>query len=118
MSVNPTVRAALLGGFVLTTILFSGCGYGPEQTVTIEISGVADASAKEQIQEKLKTMTDSSGHSMSTSSSGDSMTVKLAPVSDVAAFAKKIDFGKVTDTDVTGRVVKVSVGGESPAPEE
>lgn len=111
MFANPTVRAALLGGFVLTTILFSGCGYGPEKTVTVEISGVA-AAAKDQIQEKLKTMTDSSGHSMSTSSSGDTMTVKLAPVSDVEAFAKKIDFGKVTDTNVTGRVVKVSVGGE------
>ena len=107
---NPTVRAALLGGFVLATILFSGCGYGPEKTVTIEISGVA--AAKDQIQEKLKVMTDSSGHSMSTSSSGDTMTVKLAPVSDVEAFAKKIDFGKVTDTDVTARIVKVSVGGE------
>ncbi len=116
MFTHPTAKAALLGGLVLTAVFFSGCGYGPERTVTIQISGVADADAREQIQEKLKTMTDSSGHSMSTSSSGDSMTVKLAPVDDVEAFAKKIDFGKVTDTDLQQRLVKVSVAAEPSAP--
>ena len=115
MFANPKVAIALFGGLVLGTALFPGCGFDPEQTVTIEISGVADAAAREQIQEKLKGMTDSSGHSMSTSTSGDTMTVKLAPVSDVEAFAQKIDFGKVTDTDVAGRVVKVSVGGAATA---
>lgn len=47
---------------------------------------------------------------------GDSMTVNLAPVDDVEAFAKKIDFGKVTDTDVQQRLVKVSVAAEPSAP--
>lgn len=118
MLANPKATFALFGGLVLGTVLFPGCGFDPQQTVTIEISGVADADAREQIQEKLKGLTDSSGHSMSTSTSGDTMTVKLAPVSDVEAFAEKIDFGKVTDTDVPGRVVKVSAGGAATATED
>lgn len=85
-----------------------GCSYGPEETVTLEISGVADVAQREEIEEQLKTLTDGSGHSMSTTATGDSMTVELAPVSDVEAFAGKIDFGEVTSVD--GRTVKVAVG--------
>jgi hypothetical protein len=107
---NLRTEAALLGGLLLAMVTLSGCGYGPEQTVTVEISGVADDAARDEITEALKTMTDSSGHSISTTSSGDSMKVTLAPVSDVDAFAKKIKFGEVTE--VRDRVVKVSIGGD------
>jgi uncharacterized lipoprotein YajG len=96
---------------LIAVLLLAGCSYGPEQTVTIEITGTMDDAEQDQITEKLKTMTDGSGHSMSSFSSGNSMTIELAPVSDVQAFADKIDFGEVTA--VEGRTVKVSVGDDA-----
>jgi hypothetical protein len=121
MPANSKTKAAMLGGFVLGVLLLSGCGYGPQETVTIQVTGITEyaeqhevsASAKQQeIEQKLKTMADSSVYAMSITSSGDSMTVKLAPVADVGAFAKKIDFGTILETDVHRRIVKVSLTGK------
>ena len=60
------------------------------------------------MKETLKGMVDGSSHSMSTFSTGDDMTVTVSPVSDVDAFSKKIDFGKVTS--VEDRTVSIDFG--------
>ena len=76
-----------------------GCGYGPEETVTVKIAGSADQAQRDEILEKLKDLTDGSSHSISSTWSGDTMTVELAPVSNIDAFSKRIAFGKVTNVD-------------------
>ncbi len=78
----------------------------PENTVTIKIMGIADDATKDAIKDKLKTMTDG-GHSMSLMKMGGVLTVELSPVKDVEAFARKIDFGTVTE--VKDRTVTVQV---------
>ncbi len=78
----------------------------PENTVTIKIMGVTDDATKDAIKDKLKTMTDG-GHSMSLMKMGGVLTVELSPVKDVEAFARKIDFGTVTE--VKDRTVTVQV---------
>lgn len=110
MSVLTFILRLKLLSPLIAVVLLGGCSYGPEQTVTIEITGELDDAEQEQIIEKLKTMTDGSSHSMSSFSSGNSTTIELAPVGDVQAFADKIDFGEVTA--VEGRTVKVSVGDD------
>ena len=79
----------------------------PATTVTLEITGSLDEDDREDLQEKLKEMTDGNSHSMSTFSSGDKMTINLSPVSDVEAFVQKLDFGEVTEVD--GRTIKISL---------
>ena len=102
----PCVVLPILAAFLLT---LSSCGISfeqdPAKTVTVEITGVNDSKDRDDIQETLKGMTEGSSHMMTTSSSGDKMTVKLSPVGDVEAFSQKINFGKVTEVD--GRTVKV-----------
>ena len=79
----------------------------PENSVTIKIMGIADDATQDAITDKLKTMTDGGGHSMSSMKMGGVLTVELSPVKDVEAFARKIDFGKVTG--VEGKTVTVQV---------
>lgn len=86
----------------------AGCNYGPDETVTIEISGVASDQSYADINDRLKQMTDSSSHKIISRRAGLNMTVELAPVADPEAFARKIDFGKVTA--VEGRTIKVVMG--------
>ena len=102
------MRATILAAFALAALAISGCGYGPEETVRIEVSGAADDARRTEIKEKLKAMTDGASHSMSAFSSGDSLVITLAPVSDVEGFSERIDFGEVTA--VEERVVRVRVG--------
>ncbi len=86
--------------------LTAGCGeQDASVTVTLEISGISDQADREQVQEKLKGMTDGNSHSMRSNYSGNQMSITLSPVTDVDAFAQKIDFGNVTD--VSDRTVKV-----------
>lgn len=110
MNIRLMSRSLHMACLLVIPIVITGCTYGPEQTVTIEITGTLDDAQQEEITEKLKTMTDGSSHSVSTMSSGNSMTITLAPVSDVQAFVDKINFGEVTA--VEGRTVEISVGGD------
>ncbi len=102
-------RCAVLS--VLTAILLtqSSCNISfdqdPAKTVTVEITGVNDDDDRDEIGETLKGMAEGSSHMMTSSWSGDKMTVKLSPVGDVKAFSRKINFGEVTEVD--GRTIKV-----------
>lgn len=79
--------------------------YGPEQTVTIKVTGVQGEAQKEKILEELKGLTDTGAHTMTSYMTGGELTVQLAPVADPEAFSKKITFGSVTA--VEDRTVKV-----------
>ena len=107
--------AAVAGLWLLLGV--AGCSVGPDPatTVKLEITGVTSDTDRQHIKNLLKDMTDSPGTSdIFTYSTGDGMWVKLWPVRDVAAFAKKITFGKVTQ--IEGRTVRVSFTKPAPAP--
>jgi hypothetical protein len=98
----------LMLAFALAASLASGpagCGvsHDPEKTVTVEIIGIR--SERKQVRETLEKMTESSWHYITSTASGNSMTIQVSPVSDVEKFSKRITFGKVTE--VRGRTVKV-----------
>lgn len=102
--VNP-VSILLLFGILLS----AGCSFSfeqdPEETVTVEVSGVTNDDDRDEVSETLKGMTDGSSHILHSSWSGNTVTYSLSPVKDVDAFSKKINFGKVTE--VKDRTVKV-----------
>jgi len=103
------LRFAFLALLVPAALVLGGCGMGsPETTVQIKIKNVPDDDTKDAIEEKLKGMTDGSGHAMSLTYMNGEMDVSLSPVSDVKAFAGKVDFGKVTS--IEGRTVHVDAG--------
>lgn len=106
-SVRFRCAALLVVAGVLGTC--TGCNlkfeHDPAETVTLEITKLTNDADRDQIQKVLKGMTDGSSHVMTSSWSGDSMTVRLSPVSDVKAFARKINFGEVTAVD--GRTITV-----------
>jgi hypothetical protein len=82
---------------------------GPETTITVEVSGAINDGTRDEILRKLKDMleTPRSGEVFGHKQRGTNLTVELSPVSDVQAFSKRIDFGKVTE--VKDRTVKVEV---------
>jgi predicted Zn finger-like uncharacterized protein len=80
--------------------------YGPDMTIQIKITGIANAATRQYILDRLPALTGSKSHSLRSSTSGGATLVTLAPVPDPQAFAKKIDFGKVTD--IQGRMILVA----------
>lgn len=98
-------------GILLATFTLSGCGYSSDQTVTLKIRGDLTEAKRDKIAETLKGMTDDSSHSYSGTWTGTTMSVSLAPVADVDAFAKKIEFGEVTS--IEGRTIHVAVGDQA-----
>jgi hypothetical protein len=106
----------ILGCTALAALCFIACGgYGEEKTVKIVVTGADDAKYDE-ISEQLKDLKDSDSSGHMTSRIGNTFT--LAPVTDLQAFADKIDFGKVTNVDEATRTVSVTVGEAEPAPGE
>lgn len=97
-----TLRTAVV---VVLATFFTGCAHDPEKMVTIEIVGIDSKEDRESVTETLKKVTDGPWHYITSTSSGDTMTIRVSPVRDVDAYLEKIDFGKVTE--VKGRTVKV-----------
>ncbi len=110
-----------IGKIIIAVLLFfglHGCNRdqpvpakaGPDATVTVEIVANISDGQREQIREKLEGMLDAPRSSVSLKHThiGNKLTFELSPVSDVQAFVKKIDFGKVTE--VKDRSVKVELG--------
>ena len=95
---------------VAVLALFSGCGYPPEKTVLLEITGVEDDRMSEAVQTILLSLVDEgTGHSISASGM-DPTFVRLAPVSDVERFRKRISFGAITA--VEGRTIELTIDRE------
>lgn len=103
------VRHTALVLFAAVLLTQIGCNFkfehDPAKTVTIEITGISNDADRDKIDETLKGMTDGSGHMLTSTWTGDKTTINLSPVTDVEAFSRKINFGKVTEVD--GRTVKV-----------
>lgn len=94
---------------IMAVLLLSlGCNpfrHDPEQTVLIEISPITGQAERDEVREILTGMTDGSGHTMTTRTEGDLMIIQLSPVRDVQAFARRINFGHVTQ--IEGRTVRI-----------
>jgi hypothetical protein len=83
--------------------------YTMAQTMFLSIQ-VPDLAAWAGIEKKLRSMCEGEPVMFKYSRSGDFMSVRLAPVSaDPAAFAARIDFGKVGSIAQAGRVINVTV---------
>lgn len=102
-------RCAALTMLAVGLLTQSSCNisleHDPAKTVIVEIAGVKDEKDRDEIKETLTGMAEGSSHMMTSSWSGDKMTIKLSPVGDVKAFSRKINFGKVTEVDE--RTIKV-----------
>jgi hypothetical protein len=73
--------------------------YGPEEKVKLKITGVTDDAIEDLIIDKLNKMTDRSEHWIQWKAKDGVLSATLAPVADIAAFEKKIDFGTVIKTE-------------------
>ncbi len=73
--------------------------HDPATSVKLIISRIDGEDARQSIKDTLEDMIDGSVQMMTTKIAGDTMTTTLAPVSDVDAFVKKINFGTVTEVD-------------------
>ena len=99
--------AACAVAALLAVLLGSGCRmeHDPATMVTVEVTGIADDAARDEVVEILKGMTDGNSHLLTSTWDGQTMAVQLSPVADVSSFSRRINFGKVTE--VNGRTVKV-----------
>jgi hypothetical protein len=80
--------------------------HGANRVVHIYIDGVAEGQ-KDALVARLKELSGASSHFVS--GNNQSISVHLAPVRDLEAFAKTIDFGKVTSIDPSKRTIDVLV---------
>jgi hypothetical protein len=80
--------------------------YTAEQTVTIRITGLKDEETRKYVLDRLPTLLGGKSHSQRSSTRGNVTTVTLAPVTDVQAFADKIEFGEAT---VSGRTINLKI---------
>lgn len=78
-----------------------------EKTVTMTIFNLPKEKFTTEFLERIGTWTDSSPHSVRPQWSGDLLTVEVAPVSDLARFASRVNFGRVTRLDSTQRAITV-----------
>lgn len=113
-----TLTLTRCGAMALIAVLafssLTACGdMDPDESVTVEVSNLPSDRASDEVLEALKTLHDANARYKRTKSTFNdgTLTVTLAPVSDVDAFARRIEFGKVTE--VSGRTVKVSYARSS-----
>ena len=111
MSIRPGIHFRCALSAILATVLLtqSSCNisfeHDPARTVTVEITGINEDEDRDEVRATLTGMADGSSYVITSSSSGDRMTVRLSPVEDVKGFSRKINFGNVTEVD--GRTVRV-----------
>lgn len=101
------VRAYLVPCAAL--LLLAGCGFKPEEAVTVKVSGISGDAQKDQIETDLKEGIEGSSSSTSFMTFNDEMTATLAPVRDLEKFAEGIEFGKVTSIDKESRTITVQI---------
>jgi len=84
-------------------------GPDPDYIVRLKIIGATDSATEDAIKEKLEQMLGSGRFYLAWSKMQSTITADVAPVEDVGAFVRKIDFGTVTG--IRGRRVEVKVAG-------
>jgi hypothetical protein len=76
------------------------------ELVTVVVKATLTDSAQDDLCEKLKALTDDRARTVSEITGDDeTTTIKVGPVNDVAAFAARLDFLKITNVDAKTRVV-------------
>jgi hypothetical protein len=82
--------------------------FDPNRSVTVVIAGLASDAEQHEVIEILETMYDKNGGYKRYKARFDNklLTIQMAPVADVDAFSRRINFGTVTE--VTGRTIKVT----------
>jgi hypothetical protein len=84
-------------------------GFDPETVLTLHVSGAKDPFVQEYVIQRAGSLVDPGPRGTSGArSSGDRMTILVAPVTDPQAASQRIDFGVVED--VHGRVITVRAG--------
>jgi hypothetical protein len=79
-------------------------GFDPETVLTLHVSGAKDPFVQEYVMDRARSLADPGApHASAARSSGDRMTVLVAPVTDARAAALRIDFGAVQDA--RGRII-------------
>ncbi|MDA0834290.1 MAG: hypothetical protein O2955_12955 [Planctomycetota bacterium] len=99
----------------------SGIGDDPTDLVTVMVRGKVDDDTAAMIEEALTAAADdpdAAKDSVSTLKVEDLLSIDVAPVTDIQAFADKIEFGKVIDVDVEAKIITVEVGEESESESE
>lgn len=88
-------------------------GYGPERTLRVNLQNAVDRDVVKAVYERLQQIVKNhsqTGHSFSGRTANGVGEVTIAPVDmPLDAFAKEIDFGKVTRIRGEGRVIDVTI---------
>lgn len=83
-------------------------------TVSVRILGELDEAAKEAIEDKLLRLADDPDSDGYWTAETGKLEFRLLPVTDVKAFAARIDFAKVVDVDPDGRIVSIQLAKSKP----
>jgi hypothetical protein len=79
---------------------------GPIEMVTVIVKGMFDDDAQDALGERLQAITDDSERAESEITGDDeTTTVKVGPVADIEAFARRIEFLNITGVDAKARVI-------------
>jgi hypothetical protein len=98
----------LIGALGAVLLAAGGCtGNDPKLTVTVSVTGIASVEESDRIEKSLKDLVSGPVRYTSSSRMGDTLTIQLSPVIDVQAFSRKINFGRVTESQ--GNTVKVTL---------
>ncbi len=85
-------------------------GVGEDVRLRLELKGIAYKEVNKAVAEKIKKIVPSTGYRAITWTGFDGdVTMSIAPVKDIQAFAKKIDFGTVTKIDEKERAIEVVI---------
>lgn len=83
---------------------------GPaKDLVRVEIQEKISGTEKDRIVDRLKALTNSRSTTTKTMSINRAVTIMVGPVSDVKAFAERIQFGKVVEVKEAERTILLSV---------
>lgn len=92
-----------------------GIDSAPTDLVTVMVRGKIDDDTAAKIEEALVNAADdpdAAKDSIETLRVDELLSVDVAPVSDIEAFAQQIKFGKVLDVDTDAKIITVEIGGD------
>jgi hypothetical protein len=104
---SPSVPAPGPAGILPSAPTTASPAFPFDKTVTMTILNLPKERFTSEFLERIATWTDSSPHSIRPQWSGDLLTIEVAPVSDLARFASRVNFGRVTRLDSTQRSITV-----------
>jgi hypothetical protein len=106
---HPAYRHIIAWACCLFVCALAGCiKSDPDKNVTVVVVGIESAADQKEVIEILERMYDKERRYKRFKSQfrDNQLTVEMEPVTNVETFARRIDFGTVTE--VTGRTIKVT----------